>query len=392
MTDCGACGTEDVLTKPCNYCGGTYCTDHLLPERHNCPAIGANETLGPNLYESDSEESVTLGDDESDTAHSTDADNAVRSPHDTSQRDTDPIYESSPDISTDGSIGDSENPDGRKNDGPGRIKRTVSGWRKDSQFRGQCPACKSYVGRTTDRITQCSDCGWRPGLPGLRLGTHWPNYGSLYRRTLSVLWTAVQISLVLGIVLLGASVLFGTGITAIDEPVNRLTNAGGGTGLAAADGPNTTAVERAVHSEINERRTNNGLDPLGYDAELAHIARSHSQDMHERDFFAHVNPDGEDVTDRYQQAGYDCQVSTGNGEYITGGENLAQTWYQENIATSDGGTVRYDTEAELAAGIVEQWMNSPGHRENILTPDWQSEGIGIVITDGGEVFATQNFC
>jgi uncharacterized protein YkwD len=57
--------------------------------------------------------------------------------------------------------------------------------------------------------------------------------------------------------------------------------------------------------------------------------------------------------------------------------------------------VYHDTEEELAKGIVTQWMNSPGHRENILTPDWQREGLGIEATmqDGNiAVYATQNYC
>ncbi|MBX0305717.1 CAP domain-containing protein [Haloarcula salinisoli] len=158
-----------------------------------------------------------------------------------------------------------------------------------------------------------------------------------------------------------------------------------------AAGVNTTNVERLVHQEINERRTANGLEPIAYDPALASIAEDHSQDMIDRNFFAHENPDGDDFADRYDQAGYDCRVATGGGTYATGGENIAQTWWDEQISTTQG-SVRYDTEAELAAGIVNQWVNSTGHRENILTDHWESEGIGIAFTDDDEVLVTQNFC
>ena len=147
------------------------------------------------------------------------------------------------------------------------------------------------------------------------------------------------------------------------------------------------AVERYVHEAINEERTARGLEPLAFDTELRDIARAHSQDRAERGYFAHVDPDGNDVVDRYEAAGYDCSV---NG--YTGGENIAQTWYDTPVVTDDGETVQYETEEELAEGIVTQWMNSPGHRENILATQWENEGIGIYVTDDDRVFATQNFC
>lgn len=56
----------------------------------------------------------------------------------------------------------------------------------------------------------------------------------------------------------------------------------------------------------------------------------------------------------------------------------------------------YDTPEGLATGIVDSWMNSTGHRENILRPYWNGEGIGIEIVETGDgmtkVWATQNFC
>jgi len=200
---------------------------------------------------------------------------------------------------------------------------------------------------------------------------------------------------VLGAILLVfISMQFGTGIPAIDDTVDRIdtsdTQSDSQTQQNAA-GVNTTNVERLVHQEINERRANNGLDPITYDSALASIAEDHSQDMIERDFFAHENPDGDDVGDRYDQAGYDCRVDTGGGTYSTGGENIAQTWWEQQISTTQG-PVSYDTESELAVGIVNQWMNSTGHRANILTEHWESEGIGVVFADDDEVLVTQNFC
>ncbi|WP_266074776.1 CAP domain-containing protein [Haladaptatus caseinilyticus] len=158
-----------------------------------------------------------------------------------------------------------------------------------------------------------------------------------------------------------------------------------------SDGFDRRDVERLVHQFVNEERTERGLDPISFDTELRDIARSHSADMAARSYFSHTSPEGDNFVDRYEQAGYTCRAPTGDGSSLPGGENIAQTWYDRSINTDDG-TVRYTTERELARGLVNQWMNSQGHRENILTDAWQNEGIGIYVTDDGKVYATQNFC
>ncbi|WP_049971850.1 CAP domain-containing protein [Haladaptatus cibarius] len=158
-----------------------------------------------------------------------------------------------------------------------------------------------------------------------------------------------------------------------------------------SDGFDRSEVERYVHQFVNEERTERGLNAISFDTELRDIARGHSEDMATRNYFSHTSPEGENFADRYEQAGYICQASTGDGSYLTGGENIAQTWYDTPINSGDE-TVRYTTERELARGIVDQWMNSQGHRENILTDSWQNEGIGIYVTEDGQVYATQNFC
>ncbi|MFH5797331.1 CAP domain-containing protein [Haladaptatus sp. CMAA 1911] len=150
-------------------------------------------------------------------------------------------------------------------------------------------------------------------------------------------------------------------------------------------------VERLVHTYVNEERSNRGLEPLAFSTDLREIARYHSEDMATRNYFSHTSPEGENFADRYDRFDHTCRASAGDGRYLTGGENIAQTWYDVRVTTADG-TVRYTTEDELARAIVTQWMNSQGHRENILTPEWRNEGIGIVVTDEGKVYATQNFC
>ncbi|MDR2703971.1 MAG: CAP domain-containing protein, partial [Cellulomonadaceae bacterium] len=82
-------------------------------------------------------------------------------------------------------------------------------------------------------------------------------------------------------------------------------------------------------------------------------------------FFAHIAPDGSNPTDRALAAGWDRGV----------GENIAWSSYRSDVA----------------AVLVDAWMNSPGHRANILGTQYQFSGLGIFIADNGNVFAVQTF-
>lgn len=145
----------------------------------------------------------------------------------------------------------------------------------------------------------------------------------------------------------------------------------------AADEP---AVERLIHEEINEERTAKGLDPLQRDADLRHVARNHSADMVRQGYVGHESPDGVTPGDRLSAAG--CAA---------GGENVAQSWIDEPVNV-DGETIVAENETELAVHLVERWMDSPGHRENILRESFAESGVGVVVTDDNRVYATQNFC
>jgi uncharacterized protein YkwD len=149
-------------------------------------------------------------------------------------------------------------------------------------------------------------------------------------------------------------------------------------------------VERRTHELVNEERRDQGLDALSLDHELSRVARGHSEDMSDREYFAHVSPEGEDFADRYAAAGYDCRVPVSEG-YATGGENVAKTYFMAPLEDGE----RHRDAADVARGIVDGWMDSPDHRENILRSCWRCEGIGVSATDEDgrlAVYATQNFC
>lgn len=113
---------------------------------------------------------------------------------------------------------------------------------------------------------------------------------------------------------------------------------------------------------INEERAAAGLDPLEPDPELRGVARDHSADMFERGYFAHKTPEGKDPFDRMRRA---------RVRFRTAGENLALA----------------PTLKIAHTGL----MNSPGHRANILRPQFGRVGIGIL--DGGRrgLMVTQKF-
>lgn len=143
-------------------------------------------------------------------------------------------------------------------------------------------------------------------------------------------------------------------------------------------------VELAAHETVNEHRS-----PIKYSGQLARIARYHSWDMARRNYYSHESPDGDSAKDRYKRFGYDCDWGAA--------ENIVKTWAFTDIKGPDGNTVQYTSAEELGRGIVEEWLNSPDHKDILMKSDWSVEGIGVWWvkdkTYGGvRVYATQNFC
>lgn len=154
-----------------------------------------------------------------------------------------------------------------------------------------------------------------------------------------------------------------------------------GTGESAFD---SEEVEELVHQGVNDRRADHDLGALEWDGTIASVSRAHSADMNERAYFAHENPDNETPFDRFGEVGSYCRAY---------GENIAMTVADRPVrAPASDEVVRYRTSAELADGLVEQWMNSPPHREAILSDRWDRGGVGVYLSPNGEVYATHNFC
>lgn len=154
------------------------------------------------------------------------------------------------------------------------------------------------------------------------------------------------------------------------KPVRPATNTPRGmarTGSTSAASPSApaadkvTAAENAVITLTNKARAAAGCAALRPDARLRTAARAHSTDMGVHDYFSHTSPNGDTFADRIEAAGYPHP----------GAENIARGF-------------------QTAAAVMDGWMNSSGHRANILNCGLRAIGVGVYFGPGGPWW-TQDF-
>jgi len=121
-------------------------------------------------------------------------------------------------------------------------------------------------------------------------------------------------------------------------------------------------LEARMLEMVNEERARQGLKPVKADPELAEVARAHSRDMLARGYFSHVSPDGGSLNDRMRKR---------EVRFFFAGENLAL--------------------APTLRAAHQGLMNSPGHRANILRPQFGRLGIGVLDSGSHGLMVTQNF-
>ena len=130
---------------------------------------------------------------------------------------------------------------------------------------------------------------------------------------------------------------------------------------------NNVEVERLVFDLVNEKRVANGLEPLKWNDNIANSARQHSSNMAEYRFFSHKGLDSKMVSDRAD--------ANGVGKWRSIGENIAfNRGYQDPVTLT-----------------VQLWLDSPGHRRNMLSADWKESAIGVAVTEDGAYYFTQVF-
>jgi uncharacterized protein YkwD len=152
-------------------------------------------------------------------------------------------------------------------------------------------------------------------------------------------------------------------------------------------------LERRIYDLINRERRDRKVTLLVEDEALSRIARAHSRDMAARHFFDHVNPDGQDPTARGKRAGYECRAVRGNIIREGLGENLYQGSLYSRIRIEDGRRFYdWNSAEKIGKQSVEGWMDSPGHRRNILERNYNRTGLGVAMAADGRVYITQLFC
>jgi uncharacterized protein YkwD len=119
---------------------------------------------------------------------------------------------------------------------------------------------------------------------------------------------------------------------------------------------NQSDVNAAILCLVNGERADAGLPALTENQDLDQAATGMANQMVAEHFFDHVTPEGKNVVDRVQPTGY----IPNSGDWVVG-ENLA--WGSGALATPQA--------------IVNGWMNSPGHKANILAPDYKDVGLAI---------------
>jgi len=128
---------------------------------------------------------------------------------------------------------------------------------------------------------------------------------------------------------------------------------------------NTTSassIEMEVVNIVNSERQKAGLAPLQYSSELSNVARAKSQDMASKNYFSHTSPTYGDPFSMMKSFGI---------KYKTAGENIAKGY-------------------SSAQSVMKGWMNSSGHKANILNPSFGKIGVGYVNING-TTYWTQMF-
>ena len=130
--------------------------------------------------------------------------------------------------------------------------------------------------------------------------------------------------------------------------------------------PNLSAdnkLEKEVVTLVNQERSKQGLAPLKENVKLSNVARTKSEDMAKNNYFSHTSPTYGSPFDMMKQFGI---------TYTAAGENIAMG-------------------QPTAASVMNGWMNSPGHRANILSKDFTEIGVGLAKNASGSIYWTQDF-
>ena len=130
--------------------------------------------------------------------------------------------------------------------------------------------------------------------------------------------------------------------------------------------PNLAEVKRLareVVTLVNQQRAKLGLAPLKDNWQLARVARYKSEDMRDKNYFSHTSPTYGSPFDMIKNFGI---------KYMAAGENIAMG-------------------QPTSASVMNSWMNSAGHKANILSKNFTEIGVGVAKSKNGTLYWTQQF-
>lgn len=153
-----------------------------------------------------------------------------------------------------------------------------------------------------------------------------------------------------------------------NRPVKQSTNQGSTENNTVVSDKFMAQVEQAIFNKVNEERAKAGVSPLSYNSTMEKYARIKSQDMGDNNYFSHADLSGNYITSKMKADGVSYKAWGENIDYIGG----------------------ITDPTALANKFMENWMNSEGHRKNILSTNFDSIGIGVY-QSGNRVYATQEF-
>ncbi len=139
-------------------------------------------------------------------------------------------------------------------------------------------------------------------------------------------------------------------------------------------------IERSIQHHTNKERRKRGLKPLKGNKSLIRAAQGHSRWMAKTGRYSHT---GVGKSNHHQRA-----INAGFGGTATS-ENIWNTQGRSGIAWKS--RFRWRGDWQLGKAAVISWLNSPGHRQNLLSPQWNYSGMGVGVNRKGRIYMTQVF-
>jgi uncharacterized protein YkwD len=163
--------------------------------------------------------------------------------------------------------------------------------------------------------------------------------------------TATRLLRGAGISALALALILPVGCSNHDAPTgpSTTTNTPAPPSPAPSSGPSDAEVQSLIDL-VNDHRRSRGLNPLVWNDEVAAVAQAHSQDMVDRNYRSHINPEGENCGARLTEAG------------------IERNWWGENLCWGFSN----------ASSAFNFWINSDGHRANIERSNFTHHGVGKV--------------